>query len=117
MRPITVVFATWLGASMWLAPALLQAGAETTSSTADPLTALWSLIGSSPVAGLLYFWLRGERAEKKAALEAKEAMVTQLLELIKVDADHKAAIRERLQAQDTTLARIEDSVARMENHR
>jgi hypothetical protein len=83
-------------------------------TAAEPLNALWSLVGGTPIAALLYLWVRSEQADRRAAVTAKENTVAQMLKLFEGDAEHKAAIRERLHAQDTLLAKLVEQNARSE---
>jgi hypothetical protein len=96
-----------------------QAGAIATNATSassptgDPANALWSLLGSSTVAGVLYLWIRSEqsdrqqeRTERLAATASKDQFVTKLVELIQADTENKAQIRERLKGQDDALTRL-----------
>lgn len=99
------------------------ANAPTTASSVagDPLNALWSLLGSSTVAGVLYLWIRSEkqdrqaeRTERLAATASKDQLVTKLVELIEADTEHKGQIRERLKGQDDVLTRLIESVRSLE---
>lgn len=63
---------------------------------------IWSLIGSSPIAGILYLLLRGEQAERR---EAVGKMVT----MFEADAAHKAELRERLKGQDDLTGKVLDT--------
>lgn len=60
---------------------------------------VWSLLGSSPMAGILYLLLRGEQAERRAA-------VSKMVEMFEADAAHKAELRERLKGQDDLTAKV-----------
>lgn len=64
----------------------------------DPINALWSLLGSSPVAFVLWQWAKSEREERRD-------MTRQLLSIFEADGQHKATLRERLKGQDDLLAK------------
>lgn len=109
-----------------LAPAAI-AWAQTTATpptvttTADPIAALWSLLGASPLAAVLYAWIRSEKAERaqeqterRAAQQAKDAMMTKMIDLLEADVEHKAELRARLKGQDDLLARMQDTLQRLE---
>ncbi len=81
------------------AVAWAQATPSLDAKSADPLNALWSLLGSSGAAGVLWLWAKSEREERR---ETSKAMVG----LFEADATHKAAIRERLKGQDDMLAKV-----------
>lgn len=95
--------------------AAAYANAPTTASSpaGDPLNALWSMLGSGTVAGVLYLWIRSEkqdrqqeRTERLAATASKDQLVTKLVALIEADTDHKGQIRERLKGQDDVLTKL-----------
>lgn len=73
---------------------------------ADPLNALWSLLGSSGATGVLYLWAKGDRDERRE-------MSKSMLGLFQADAEHKAALRERLKGQDEMLAKVLAEVQRL----
>jgi hypothetical protein len=108
-----LVLAAGLGSNL-ATQAVLATGVTTASSPAgDPLNALWSLLGSSTVAGVLYLWVRSEkqdrqqeRTERLAATASKDQFVTKLVELIEADTEHKGQIRDRLKGQDDVLTRL-----------
>lgn len=116
------VIAGGLGAHLATQAAALATNATSVSSPAgDPLNAVWSLLGSSTVAGVLYLWIRSEkqdrqqeRAERLAAMAAKDSLVTKLVELIEADTEHKGQIRERLKGQDDVLTRLLDQLRALE---
>lgn len=78
------------------------------ASSTDPLNALWSLLGSSPVAGILWHWAKSEREDRRE-------MTRQLLSIFEADGDHKATLRERLKGQDEVLTKLVDAVKAVEN--
>lgn len=98
--------------------------ATTTSATSqagDPLNAVWSLIGSSTVAGVLLLWVRSEKAdraeertERRAANTAKDALVERLVKLIEADTENKRQITERLRGQDDVLTKLLGQVQALE---
>lgn len=103
--------------------AAAYANAPTTASSpaGDPLNALWSLLGSSTVAGVLYLWIRSEkqdrqqeRTERLAATASKDQLVTKLVSLIEADTDHKGQIRERLKGQDDVLTKLLEQLRSLE---
>lgn len=73
----------------------------------DPLNALWSFLGSSSVAGVLYLWAKSEQTDRR---EATRKMV----ELVEQDVEHKAVLRERLKTQDEVLATLLEQQRRLE---
>lgn len=101
--------------------------AQTTTATSvaspagDPLNALWSLLGSSTVGGILLLWVRSEKAdrqeertERRAANAAKDSLVEKLVKLIEADTDNKRQITERLKGQDDVLTRLLAQVQTLE---
>jgi hypothetical protein len=68
----------------------------------DPMGVVWSLLGSSPIAGILYLLLRGEQAERREA-------VGKMLQMFEADAAHKAELRERLKGQDDLTGKVLDT--------
>ena len=98
--------------------------ATTTSAASpagDPLNAVWSLLGSSTVAGVLLLWVRSEksdrqeeRTERRAANAAKDQLVEKLVKLIEADTENKSQIRERLKGQDDVLTKMLGQVASLE---
>lgn len=122
MRLATKLIATLLVAHV--APEAM-AWAQTTPAAAtvasDPLAALWSLIGSSSVAGVLYIWVRSEKqdrqteqTERRAAQLAKDQIMAKMVDLLEADVDHKAELRARLKGQDDLLSRMQDTLQRLE---
>lgn len=110
MRRIRLALALiggWLAgdALLGVASAFAQAGQNATvaAATADPMGALWSLIGSGTVSGVLYFWLRSEQEQRK---ELSKAMIGSLT----ADTEHKVVLRERLKSQDEMLVKIHECV-------
>lgn len=100
---------------------MAQAATTTASIAADPMIALWSLLGSSPIAAILYAWIRSEksdrmqeRTERLAATAAKDAMMGKMVELLEADISHKVELRERLKGQDVAIAKILDWQSRVE---
>ena len=77
------------------------------SSGGDPVNALWSLLGTSPVALVLYLWAKSEQTDRRDA-------VTRMLSMYETDAEHKAALRERLKGQDEALTRLMDLARQIE---
>jgi hypothetical protein len=74
-------------------------------ASADPMGAVWSLVGSSPIVGILYFLLRGEQAERRAAID-------RMVQMFEADAAHKAELRERLKGQDGLATKVIDTQAK-----
>lgn len=116
MKPWLTALAGGIGAHLATqAGALAQTTNATTASSpaGDPLNALWSLLGSSTVAGVLYLWIRSEKADRQqerterlAATASKDQFVSKLVELIEADTENKSQIRERLKGQDDALTRL-----------
>lgn len=113
MRAWLTAFAGGLGAHLVTQSAAFGAPTSAPSATGEPLNALWSLLGSSTVAGVLYLWIRSEkqdrqqeRTERLAATASKDQFVTKLVQLIEADTEHKGQIRERLKGQDDVLTRL-----------
>jgi hypothetical protein len=77
------------------------------ATSTDPLNALWSLLGSSPVAGILWLWAKSEREDRRD-------MTRQLLAIFEADGQHKATLRERLKGQDDILAKLLDAMKAVE---
>ena len=75
--------------------------APASSPSTNPINLLWSALGSSPIAALLYSLLRGEQTERRQTSQ-------KMLESFVADAEHKASLRERLKGQDEALARMAD---------
>ncbi len=82
-------------------PASPPAASPPASPSTNPINLLWSALGSSPIAALLYSLLRGEQTERR---QTSQKMLDGLI----ADADHKAVLRERLKGQDEALARMAD---------
>lgn len=90
------------------AVALAQSAAPAlAAASSDPLNALWSLLGSSPVAGILWQWAKSEREDRRD-------MTRQLLSIFEADGQHKATLRERLKGQDDILGKLLDAVKALE---
>lgn len=122
MRTWLSAIAGGLGAHL-ATVAAAYANAPTTASSAagDPLNAVWSFLGSSTVAGVLYLWIRSEkqdrqqeRTERLAATAAKDQLVSKLVSLIEADTDHKGQIRERLKGQDDVLTKLLEQLRSLE---
>lgn len=106
------------------AMALAQATTTATSAASpsgDPLNALWSLIGSSTVGGILLLWVRSEKAdrqeertERRQANAAKDSLVEKLVKLIEADTENKRQITERLKGQDDVLTKLLGQVQTLE---
>ncbi len=79
------------------APTVAATVAATAST--DPINALWALLGSSPVAFVLWQWAKSEREERRD-------MTRQLLAIFEADGQHKATLRERLKGQDDMLTKV-----------
>lgn len=56
---------------------------------------------------ILFFLLRGEQAERRAA-------VSKMLEIVEADVANKAAQTDRLKAQDDALGKILDKVSNLQ---
>jgi len=69
-----------------------------TATSTDPINALWALLGSSPVAIVLWQWAKSEREERRD-------MTRQMLAIFEADGQHKATLRERLKGQDDLLTK------------
>lgn len=78
------------------ATALFQATSMSVPSFTTGIPAIDGLIVSSPVVGVLLFWLNTEKAEKKALTEENSSLTSQLVTLAETNADTNATIRERL---------------------
>jgi hypothetical protein len=83
------------------------AAAPATASGSDPLNALWSFLGTSPVALVLYQWAKAEQSDRREA-------VNRMLSMFETDADHKATLRERLKGQDDLIAKVLEAIQRVE---
>lgn len=120
----------WIAATGALAAQLVHtttalaqtaAASSTTASAGDPLNALWSLLGSSTVAGVLYLWIRAEkndrheeRTERRAAMASKDSLMAKMVELFEADIEHKVSLRERLKGQDEALDKMIEVLTRIE---
>jgi hypothetical protein len=118
-HPFAALVALAAGLVASQAAALSQAAPSL--PTGDPANALWSFLGSGTVAGVLYLWIRSEKAdrveertERRAATTAKDALMAKLVDLVEADAANKATIRERLKGQDDVLTRLVVTVERLE---
>lgn len=97
------------------------ASSTTAQSAGDPLNALWSLLGSSTVAGVLYLWIRAEkndrheeRTERRSAMASKDALMAKMVELFEADIEHKVSLRERLKGQDEALDKMLEVLTRID---
>lgn len=96
----------------WAAVAIAQAAAASAaptlaSSSGDPINALWSLLGSSPTAFVLWQWAKGEQKDRRDA-------VSKMVHLFEADVEHKVTVRERLKGQDDALAKTLEVLQRIE---
>lgn len=121
MKAWLAALAGGIGSHLATQAAIGMNATSASSPAGDPLNAVWSLLGSSTVAGVLLLWIRSEkadrqqeRAERIAASAAKDQLVTKLVELIEADTDHKGQIRERLKGQDDVLTRMLDQLRSLE---
>jgi hypothetical protein len=86
---------------------LAQSTAAPAAPSTDPLNALWALLGSSPVAGVLWLWAKSEREERRD-------MTRQMLSIFEADGQHKATLRERLKGQDDMLGKSLEATRALE---
>lgn len=68
----------------------------TASASGDPMQALWSLVGSSPVAGVMYLWVRSAEKRAEAAERNERLVMDKLVSFIETDAEWKGAVRQPL---------------------
>ena len=124
---LLLAMAAFGGACISFAATQVMAFAQTTTATSvaspsgDPLNALWSLIGSSTVAGVLLLWVRSEKAdrleertERREANLAKDQLFEKLVKLIEADTENKRQITERLRGQDDVLTKLLGQVQALE---
>lgn len=98
-------FASWTAVVLAQSAAAAPAGSVVAST--DPVNALWSLLGSSPVALVLWTWAKSEREDRRD-------MTKQLLAIFEADGQHKATVRERLKGQDDVLGKVLESIKSIE---
>lgn len=115
----SIVTALALAATAWAQSA--AAAPSTAPSLGDPFNALWSLLGSTPVAAVLYAWIRSEKTDRQqertdriAATTAKDATMGKMIELIEADISHKVELRQRLKGQDDAIAKLVETTSRIE---
>ena len=109
-RKLGVLAALTFGCCAAAAWAQVSPTTTTADATGSPVNALWSLLGSGGAAGVLYLWAKAEREERRELAKS-------LLGLFEADAQHKAAIRERLKGQDDLLAKVLVEVQQLSRRR
>lgn len=100
---VAVAFVSSMAVVAWAQHAPTAASA----TGGDPINALWSLLGSSPVAFVLWQWAKSEQKDRREAVD-------RMLSMFETDADHKAALRERLKGHDDALTRMMDLLRQLE---
>jgi hypothetical protein len=107
-RSLKLAILLGCGCASFAAVAWAQAAtAPAGSGGGDPLNALWSLLGTSPVAVVSYLWAKSEQSEKRD-------VIVRMLSMVESDADHKATLRERLKGQDELIQKVYDAIQRLE---